>query len=132
MAITEDRGRQTVLSAMVHFTYADFTSGSATAAVTLPGGAHVVSGQLVVTTAWNSATSAAIEVGDTSAVDSLMSSQDVKTAAGVWDITPYTGAYSAKEDITIELTEVGAATAGAGYLVINYVIDGRAVEVQPA
>jgi hypothetical protein len=131
MAITKDRGRQTVLTAMQHFTYDDFTSGVATEAVDLPGGAYIISGELVITTAFNSGTSDAMEVGDSGGVATLLSSTSV-ASTGRTDLTPPDAPLSAKDAVTIELTSVGAAaTAGAGFLRVEYVIDGRANEVQP-
>lgn len=130
MPLTKVAGRQCVLSAAIPFTYADLTSGEITEAIDLPGGAYIVSGEVVVTTAFNSATSDAIEVGLLSgATNDLLSSTSI-AATGITPIVPFAGSLATTDTVTVEWTGVGAApTAGAGFLRVDYTIDGRATEV---
>lgn len=131
MAITKDHGRQHALTAAQPFTYDDLETGVALSAVTIPGGAMVISGELVIETAFNSATSDVIAVGDTSGETSLVGNTDV-SSAGRTDLTPTAGFSAVNDDITIRWTGSGAApTAGSGYLVVTYVIAGRSTDVQP-
>jgi len=132
MALTKARGRQTVLSAAIPFTFADLTSGAITEAIDLPGGAHMVSGAVAVTTAFDSGTSDAIEVGLLSdATNTYLSSTSI-AAAALTPLVPAGGSLAAKDVVTIEWTGAGTApTAGVGFLRVDYVIDGRAGEVQP-
>jgi hypothetical protein len=132
MALTKDHGRQPVLSAKIPFTFNDLTSGEITEAIDLPGGAYIVSGEVVITTAFDSATSDAIEVGLLSgATDDLLSSTSI-AATGITAIVPFAGALAATDTVTIEWTQVGGGTsAGVGFLRVDYVIDGRATDTQP-
>lgn len=132
MSITKNAARQYPLSAEVDFDYADLTSGSAVAAIDVPAGAVIVGGELVVGTAFNSATSDVISIGDGGSATRYENAQDVKTAAGIWPLT-LTG-YRYTEADTIDVTWTGAGTAptaGAGTLRIQYVIENRANEVNP-
>jgi len=133
MSITKDVGRQYPLIARVAFTFEDFVSGTIQAAVDIPGGAVVTGGAIVITTAFDSATSDTMTVGDVgdvetryeTSVDGSSAARSVLALDGV--------AYAAPAEIGIKWTGVGAAPAqGAGYLDVEYAIDGRAQEVQPA
>jgi len=130
MSITKDIGRQYPLVARVDFTYASFgASGVAEEAIDLPVGAVVTGGALVITTAFNSATTDAIEVGDGDAVARFLASQDVKSAAGRFALTGTEKIYTAPDSVDLEWTGAGAAPSqGAGYLELEYVIDDRANE----
>jgi len=130
MAITKDAGRQTTLVAVVDFTFATLTSGSAEGAVDLPNGAVVTGGQLVVDTAFNSGTSDTISVGDGVTAARYESAQSV-ASTGAYPLTVTGYEYTAADAVDITLTSVGAAaTAGAGRLVVEYYVEGRANEVQ--
>ena len=75
-----------------------------------------------------SATSAAAVLGDASVANRYLTSTDVK-AAGVTDLT-VTGYKSDGGNLTLALAKVGATTAGAGFVVVKYIIDGRCNEIQ--
>lgn len=130
MPIAKNVNRQYPLVAKVEFDYTSFgASGVAEEAVDLPAGAKVTGGALVITTAFNSATSDAIDVGDGDAANRYLSAQDVKTAVGSFALTPTEKEYTAKDTVDIEWTGVGAAPSqGAGYLLLEYIIDDRANE----
>lgn len=130
MAISKDVGRQYPLVAIVPFVYTDFTSGVGVAAVDLPAGARVTGGALVITTAFDSATSDVIEVGDSGSALRYLS-QDVKTAAGSFAIVPTELVTTAAGEILLEWTGVSTAPSqGAGRLELEYILTDRANENQ--
>lgn len=133
MAISKDTGRQWPLCAVVDFAYSDIpTTATLYEAADLPASARVIGGALVVKTAWNTATSATLAVGDSGAAARYLAATDIKTAGTtVFDFS--TDAGGAILDVAVTPTYVGAAaTAGAAQLIIQYVIDGKANEVQPS
>lgn len=129
MAITKNSGRQEVVSAYVDFTYADIpTTATAYAALDLPINAIVIGGDLVITTAWDTGTSATLDIGD--AVDDdryTASAVDLKTAGRTaLTLTGFTHS-SANNGIKALTALAGtAATAGAARLTVQYVVKGRA------
>ena len=130
MAITKQAGRQWPLVGKAEFAFGDLTDATAVEAVDLPYGAIVTGGMLVITTAFDSATSDTIAVSVGS--DTLLAAQDVKTAAGSWPFTAGSGPTTAPDTVDVTWDGTGAApSAGAGYLIVEYVIDDRATEVQP-
>lgn len=127
MAITLQSGRQQSAWATVDFAYTDLTSGAAAAAVKLPAGAVVVGGAVVVKTAWNSATSDALVVGDSASANRYKSSFSI-AATGRTALVP-TGyqALSTTREIQVTWTGVGTApSAGAARLEVEYLVPGRA------
>ena len=128
MAIANiDSGRQDVLVAVQAFDYSEMVDATAVPAVNVPPGAIVVGGQLVITTAFNSATSDTIAVGD--GTNTYLAATSV-AATGA---TALSGGLPYSVSDTVDLTWDGTGavpSAGAGYLVLEYVIDGRACEVQ--
>jgi hypothetical protein len=129
MAVTKPSGRQDVLAAIAEFTYADYTSGTAEAIIALPSDAIVVGGHLVVTVAWDSATSATGTIGDTDDDDEYAAGIDMKSAA-LTALTPTGVKLGAGKNIVFKVTDVGAPGAGAARLVVEYVRDGRECEIQ--
>lgn len=132
MAISQISGRQYPLIAKIPFSFDDFeSSGVAERALGLPGNATVIGGELVIETAFNSGTSDALDVGDGDDVDRYAAGVDAQTVARTaLTLTGYK--YTTPDSIDIIWTGVGAApTAGAGYLLVEYVLDDRAHEAQP-
>ena len=130
MAFSKTSDRQYVLSARADFTYADFTSGTELPVIELPPDAVVVGGQFVVTTVWDSATSDTFTVGDETDDDEYGAAIDGQAAA-LTALVPTGFEYTATEDVVVKWTGVGTApTQGAGYLIVNYVRDGRSNENQ--
>lgn len=127
-------GRQFPTFAVQQFGYADLVSGSAASLkVALPAGAIVVGGGVLVETAWNSGTSAVVDLGlnggtaNVLANDLNLATTGFKAITGVYT-ADYTGAA-----VTMTLTEAGtAATAGAGKLIVEYIVVDKAHEVQVA
>lgn len=133
MAITKDSGRQYPLVARVDFTYSDLTDATGVEAIDIPPGAEIVGGELVIETAFNSATSDTIDVGDGGDTDRYTASPVNVAATGRTALTLTGYTYTAKDTIDILWDGTGTApTAGAGYLKVTYTIEDRANEVNPA
>jgi hypothetical protein len=135
MAITPVTDRQRVLAAYVEFTYADFTSGTFTPVFELPADAIVVGGGIVIDTQWNSATSAVLDVGtDTPDDDDEFTATQInaktQTVGTVVSLTLTGLQYTANANVGITVTVVGATTAGAGRMWMEYIREGRADENQ--
>lgn len=123
-------GRQTRLIAEQAIDFQDLASGAAAAKVAMgmPIGAIVLGGGVIVETPWNSGTTATIAVGETGTPGKFATGLDLKTAG----YKPLTGLGVASAGPAIfTLTEAGAAaTAGKGRVIVEYMIIGRANEVQ--
>lgn len=93
---------------------------------TLPAGAIVLRAGVYKATAWNSATSAALSVGLVGGTgNEIVNANDVK-AAGRADGVLSAGALAplaADTQVQASVAFVGAPTAGAAYVVIEYVPD---------
>jgi hypothetical protein len=127
-SLTKNSGRQEVISAIVDFTFADApTTATAYDAIDLPVNAIVVGGDLVVTTAWNTATSATLAVGDVTTTNRYLAATDLKTV-GRTPLVPTGFTHTSVENLLKGLTAfVGAAaTAGAARLRVDYIVKGRA------
>ena len=129
MAIQKDGGRQWPLTAKVDFTFED-ADGVSVELVDIPGGAVITGGAVVIVNAFNSATSAVLDLGDKTTADKYLSNLDAKAAGGT-NIAPAGGAFTVTDAVTLNITNTGAPTAGDGYVLISYVLAGRANEVQP-
>ena len=122
-------GRQTVLIAEQPFDYTELDTAAAVVAVDLPPGAIVTGGHINVNTAFDSTTNT-VSIGDTGSATRYGATVDLKTLGA----TALTGVpFYNSTGLAVQLTyaETGAATtAGAGTLVVEYVIEGRANEAQ--
>lgn len=131
MAITKDSGRQNTKVAYIPFTYATLASG-VNEAVDIPAGAIVTGGCLVITTIFNSGTTDLLEVGDGVQDDDYLvaGAADNGSTAQYIAFTPTGYQYTANDSIDIKWTPVGtAATAGAGYMIVEYIVPGRAESI---
>ena len=131
---TADRvtGVQYPLVAIQPFELAELSDGAAVKSVNVPANARVIGGGVAITEAFDSTSSDAIDVGD-DGDDDRYSSTAVDGQALAWTALTITG-YKYTAPNTIDLTWTsggGTPTAGAGYLVVMYVVDGRANEVEP-
>jgi len=127
MPVTKNSARQDVINAFVDFTFADIpTTATAYAAMDIPIDAIVTGGDLVVTTAWNTATSATLSVGDVTTPTRYASTVDLKTAARTaLTLTGFTHTNTQKV-LNGTTAYVGAtASAGAARLSVNYIVKGR-------
>lgn len=128
MPITKQSARQQPIEAWVDFTYADIpTTATAYDALDLPVNAIVVGGDLVVTTAWNTATSATLAIGDATTGNRYLTATDLKTV-GRTALVPTGFTHTSVENLIKGTTAfVGAAaTAGAARLRVAYIVKGRA------
>lgn len=124
--------RQWPLVAVMEFVLDDLTSGEAGRAVVMPGGSWVIGGGLVISEAFDSGTSDTIKVGDADDDDRYAAAVDA-SAAGHTDLTVTGHKYTDKKTIDLTWTSDGAApTQGRGFLYVEYLIEGRGGEVQPA
>lgn len=134
MAISKLRGRQYPLTAVSdRILYSDLTSGAASVIVELPGNAIVTGGQVLVLTAFDSATSDVLDVGDSDDPNRFTASQIDLTATGSAELTVGTAnaLYSVPTDVEVVWTGTGAAPSAGEFLVIlEYVIEGRGNETQ--
>lgn len=127
MAITKNTSRQEIVSAYVDFTYASVPdTATAYPALDLPVGAIVVGGDLTVTTAWNTGTTATLAIGDATTSNRYLAATDLKTAART-PLVPTGFTHTSAENILKALTAlVGtAASAGAARLRVDYIVKGR-------
>lgn len=136
MAITKNNGRQWPLSARVEFTFADFNDGAVTAttvfeALDLPAGSIVTGGALVITTAFVGPTAATASVGDTSSAARYLADTSL-LAAALTPLVPtgFENTLGLSVDLDVAMS-VAPATAGEGYLEVQYIIVNRANENQP-
>ncbi len=128
MSIKKNDGRQPRVCAMVDFTYDDMSAldGSLEDAVEAPQNAVVVGGMVDITTAFNSATSDTLTVGDSDDDDRYITGLNAQTT-GVTAFTIDGHKYANQSNIGIGITGAGAApTAGAGTLYVEYVVTSRA------
>jgi hypothetical protein len=131
MTISVPDTRQTVLVANVDFLETDLLlTATSYAACALPQNAVVTGGQLIIDTAFDAETSAALDVGDSASGVRYEDGQDVRTAAGIWALTP-TGfqVTNATRNILLEPTYNSVlGSAGVGRLIVEYIVEGRSIE----
>lgn len=126
-------GRQPPLMAWLNFDVDNVLgeSGVAMPAAVMPVNSIVVGGSLVITEAFNSGTSDEFAVGDQS--DNTRYGSAINGATlGRTALTLTGHEYTSKDGITLRWTGSGAdPTAGAGILLVEYVIADRATETEP-
>lgn len=130
MAITKAETVQYPAVASVSFTYADIVTAVADAIAQVPAGATVVGGELIVDTAWDSITSAVMDVGDGDDPNRYTSSAVNLKVAGRTALTLTGYKYTETDDLEAISTIVGATTAGAARINVMYTVAGRGHEVQ--
>lgn len=119
-------GRQPLEVAYVDIGFADLISGTAVNALELPPNAVVTGGDIVVNTAWNSATSDVATVGDATVANRYYASASI--AATGRNALVATGfiATSTQRYVTVTWTGVGAVpTAGSLRLRVDYFVKTR-------
>lgn len=134
MATTVER--QYPLIAVAEFDYDELPTGDNVEVVSLPPGAIVIGGFATSVVADNGGTSVVLDVGDEDDDDRYVTDLDIRTAAGVteaFESTVLGRKYPSGGVITAKRVEGGtASSAGTVRIVVEYVIDGRANEVQAA
>lgn len=129
MSITKDSGRQDVLHASVEIGYEDVVSGVAQGAIELPGNAIIITGDVTVIEAFNSATSDVIDVGDADSANRYLNDGNIH-AAGRVPLVPTGYKTGNIGDVSVTVTSVGTPTAGRVRLSVCYVVDGRTCSSQ--
>lgn len=133
--MTKNTGRQYALVAYSTVTFADLVSGTAVAAVDIPAGAEILRGTYNVSTVFNSGTSDAVVVQDNAGSPVTFVTDADATALETIAFTIAAGGYRTTTPMTVDVVWTGVGTApttGTIKLAIEYVLDGRANEVQPA
>lgn len=127
MPITKNSGRQEPTVASVDFTFADIpTTAQINAALDIPQNAIVTGGDLTVTTAWNTATTAALAVGDVTLGTRYAAAADLKTAGRTaLTLTGFIHTNTQKEIVATPTYVGAAATAGAARLTVTYIVKER-------
>lgn len=131
MALQRKSDRQPRLVAILDIGFADPTAyGTAENAINVPGNAIVVGGALTVLTAWNSATTATLSLGDAGSATRYANAVDLKTAARTaLTVTGYK--HTVSEWLKALIAQTGAAaTAGAARIELEYVVQGRGLSNQ--
>ena len=132
MSIKKNASRQELIVAHLTLGFADITTyGTAEPAIDLPGKAVVVGGDIVVTTPWNSATTATLKLGDTADDDRYTAAAiDLKTA-GRTALTLTGFKHSVAGALKALVAQTGAAaTAGSARITIQYFVEGRSAFTQ--
>lgn len=130
MSITKAQVVQYPAVASVVVPFGDVETGVANAVCQVPAGSIVVGGEVVVTTAYDSATSAALDLGDGGDPNRYTSSPvDIK-AAGLTALTLTGYDYTETDDVEATITLTGATAAGSVTINVMYVVAGRGHEVQ--
>lgn len=116
------------LAVVVPFTHSDLTTATAEATTQLPPKATITGGSIVIDTAFDYATSGVIDIGDAADPNRYTSSAVDLTTAARTALTLTGYQTTAPTDITATPTLVGAVSAGAGRLIIEYVVEGKGNE----
>lgn len=127
MTIAKDSGRQEVISASVGFSWDDFTAldGTIEPAITLPQGAVLIGGRVVIDEVFDDTTSDTLTVGDADSAARYVAGVDAQALAAT-PLVPTGLAMIAPTDVTISVTNVTGDTAGgSGRLEVEYRIAGR-------
>lgn len=133
MSITKNSGRQEVICARVDFAFGDVTDDTYMPAVDVPIGAEVVGGGLYVDVLFNSATDDKFSIGDQVGAEASAKttyaalSADITAVGVAAAIVPTGKVYTSPGTVGVVWNGSGAApSAGAGHLVVQYIVKGRA------
>ena len=125
---TKPRSVQYPVVAEVSFLFS-LTEATSVAAIPVPAGAKIIDIQIYADTAWDSATSATMLVGDGDDPNRFVTAHNLK-ATTVASMLLKGYQYTIADDIEITVTNVGTPTAGAGRLIVTYIVENRAHENQ--
>lgn len=112
---------------MIRFTLADLTAGVGVAAKTIPSGYVIVGGYVVVSQAFNAATTATLLVGDAGDPDRYTGTPADLSVVGATalDVTGFQ--YVEPTDLLLQYAQTGAAaTEGEGFVTLMFVREGKA------
>jgi len=130
--LKKNAGRQELIVATMLVGFGDPKAyGTAEAAIDLPGGAVIVGGDVTVLTAWNSATTATLKLGDVGDDDRYTATPiDLKTA-GRTELTVTGYKTPNAQAINALFAQTGtAATAGQARVTVQYFVEGRSAFTQ--
>jgi len=125
MAITKDVGRQYPLVATVLFDFADIPAQATYEAIDLPGNALVTGGVLEVITVDAGGGTVAVKIGSV-----VLLAATASTPASRTFITETDVATAAPDTVDVAVATANLTT-GAYRLTIEYILIGRANEVNP-
>jgi hypothetical protein len=129
MALTKNRGRQSINSAYIDILFSDLAglSGVGQDAIDLPVGAQVVGGDVVVNTAFNSGTSDVIVVGDALVANRYYASASIAALGRNPLLVTGYQSLSTSNKVKVAWTGVGAVpTAGSVRVRVDYIVNKRA------
>jgi hypothetical protein len=108
---------------------ADFATTATQNVVVLPEGAMVIRAFVLVTTAYNSATTATLSVGDSVTPARYGSGIDLKTT-GIKALVPTGYITPGQGPVTVTFAQTGAAaTAGAARVYVEYIVERKGDEI---
>lgn len=126
MAITKTDDYQYPLVKIKRITFADLDPAAAVEAHVIPPDGIVIGGAIVVETAWDSGTSATIDVGDEDDPDRYTASPVDLASAGRTALTITGYKYVVPTALHLTLAEAGTvATEGEGYIELQIVMEDR-------
>ena len=128
MPFIKDPSRQAPTVAEATILFSDLTSGVALPAIDIPAGAIIKEVNVYVDTAFNSATSDSLVVGDGGATNRFVASVSIAATGGKAMVATAKGyKYAVNDTIDVIWTGVGAApSTGKFRLMVEYFQDGRA------
>lgn len=132
LAANRNKGLQEPLVAVQRLTQPELPTGKLVAAVFVPPGAIVTGGFISVETAFDSATSDTISVGDAaSGTRYLNGGADNGSTTARVALVPTGYQYTTGKWITVKNVAVGTeGTAGKVLLVVEFIVEGRFCEIQ--
>ncbi|WP_353233361.1 hypothetical protein [Diaphorobacter ruginosibacter] len=132
MSIKKNPSRQELIVAHLTIGFADIAAyGTAEAAFDLPGNAVLVGGDVVVTTAWDSETTATLKLGDAVDDDRYTSTAVNLKTPGRTALTLTGYKHTVAEALNVLAAQTGAAaTAGSARITIQYFVEGRSAFTQ--
>lgn len=131
MAITKNSGRQAIDLAYVDIALADLTTGVDIEAMSLPPGAVIVGGAVVVSEAFNSTTSDVIDVGDGSSQNRYLNDGNIHATGRVALVPTGFVVTAATAKLTVRwVSGGGTPTTGKARLEVQYYVEKRACHSQ--
>lgn len=118
---------QWVQADMIRFSFSDLVDGETVVAKMIPTGYTIIGGNVTVVQAFNSGTTATLEVGDEDEDDRYTDSAVDLTSVGstALDVTGYQ--YAEPTGLTFKFAETGdAATEGEAFVVLQLIREGKA------
>jgi hypothetical protein len=134
LAKDRNHGRQYPLVVVQDVTVGQLSLTEAVPAIKLPAGARVIGGGVLVTTAFTSTTTDELDIGDAGDTDRYTSTEVDLHALGYTALTITGYKYTASDylDLIWTVTDDDTpSTVGAFTIIVQYIIEGRANEVNP-